>query len=205
MKKFTSLLIAALVAVVSFAGAPVRKSAPATLRQMTATRQLVPGKKAMTVSHPQVQNPLTKLTTSTRQKAPRKVSSISELEGKYILASIQFTVTDDNKLAIAEPPYGGTPVTITKKDERTIALSGFTSEATDDILATVDLSSGTITIADGQKLNDSSYGTVVIANAEEDDGDITGTINEDGSITLNQIWCTVLADGDYEGYVWSDF
>lgn len=206
MKKFTSLLMAVLVAAVSFAGGPVRKSAPVNALQMGAPRHLVPNKKVMPLSHPTAQTSLSQLTTSARKKAPRKVSSISELTGKYILASMVWDIDAESNWVPAEPAMSGNPVSLKQKDATTIAISGFISEATEDILATVDLAKGTFTIADEQLLfTDDEYGPILLANAENE-APITGTINEDGSIELNELWYAIIGgDSDDAGDMWSEY
>lgn len=203
MKKFTFMLIAALMAVASFAGVPERKAALNSPREVTFVRHNQSGKKAMTVSQPLAQNTASKMFKAPK-KAPRKAVSIDALEGEYILASINYDVNDAGELEEAAPAYSGTPVTIKKEGDNSIAITGFTSDATEDIIAKVNLDEGTISIADGQALlEDDTYGPIVLSNAEEEGAPITGTINEDGSIELDQLWFAMIAEGEYAGYMWS--
>lgn len=203
MKKFTFMMIAAFLAVASFAGVPVRKSEMATPRMMTAVRTTVPTQKAMTSTS-------FSLTSAKKvkaaKKAPRKISSTEELAGEYMLISSYYEWDDEqNGFVDAAPDAGAIPVTISVVDETTISIEGFTSDATEAILATVNVEDGTISIEAGQKLLDSTYGTVVLeVEADEENAPLTGTIGE-GFISLNELWTTILADGDYAGYMWSNF
>lgn len=203
MKKFTFMMIAAFMAVASFAGVPVRKAELAAPQQMTAVRTKVPTQKAMP-SMPFVKTSAKKVKAAA--KAPRKVSSTAELAGDYILASDYYEWDEEKESYVeATPSAGGTPVTIEAVDETTISITGFTYDATEAILATVNVEEGTISIAAGQKLLDSSYGTVVLAvDTEEEDAPLTGVIGE-GFIAFEALWYPVLADGDYAGYMWTDY
>lgn len=205
MKKFTLMLIAAFVAVVSFAGTPMRKAMSFDARQLPAQRHFAPQQKAVTASLPTVTSAASNLKKAPR-RASRKIASIDELEGKWILASVYYEWDEEsNDLKTKKPSSGGTTVTITKTGANTIAISGFTSDAENDIVANVDLEAGTLTIADGQTLMTTDYGPIILTNAT-DEGPITGTINDDGTIDIEQIWCAMIGgDGEYAGYQWSDY
>ena len=207
MKKVTLMLMAALLAVVSFAGTPVRKTMPTGApRQMSAERHFVPQRKATPASLPMAQKAATKMRKAVRQTAPRRVSNIDELTGKRMLYSFYYTLDDDNQLTLAEPSMGATPVTITKGSGTTLEIEGFTSDATEKIVASVDLEEGTISIADGQTLlTDEEYGAIILCNVQEEGAPITGTINDDGTVDFDQLWCALIEAGQYEGYEWTDF
>ncbi len=197
MKKFTLMLLAAFMAVVSFAGQPMRQ-------EMPAGRYFVPGRKAMKANQPQALRPLSSLAKAAR-KTPRKIASIDELAGDFMLISAYYDYDETLGLVPTEPTMGGTPVTIAKTNETTLSITGFTSDATEAIIATVDLEAGTISIAENQLLlTDEEYGPVLLKNSEED-GPITGTITEDGQIELKTIWHTELGEGEYAGELWADF
>jgi len=91
-----------------------------------------------------------------------------------------------------------------------IVLTGETSAVVynlwnlpDTLDATVDLDAGTISITPACVYTHSTYGEIWAAYLS-DTGyslkkSITGTINDDGSITLGG-WCLVIISGDYKGY-----
>ena len=207
MKKVTLMLIAALMAVVSFAGTPLRKASPLNAKKVTVERQIVPQRKAVrTHSLPTTTPQTQKVKKAIRKASPRKVASIDELAGEWMLCNFNYDYDDEEGLVEAELAMSGRPVTFTKAGEATILITGFTPEAEEDITATVDFEEGTLTIADGQKLLDSDYGSVVLSNAMEEGEPLVATILEDGTIDMSDaIWCTVLGDGDYAGYMWDDY
>lgn len=208
MKKFTLMLIAVLMAAVSFAGTPVRKQVSITApRTMTAKRHFVPQRKATPVSMPTTRKAASKMKKAVRQAAPRKVvSSIDDLTGKRMLYSMYCVFDDNDELKLAEPEMGGTPVTITKGSGTTLEIEGFTSDATEKIVASVDFEEGTISIADGQTLlTDEEYGAIILCNCEEEGAPITGSINEDGTIDFDQLWAPIISEGEYQGYPSTDF
>ena len=135
------------------------------------------------------------------RKAPRRVASVDELSGDFMLVSSYYVY--QNGLNPASPAQGATPISISKIDDTTIAISGFTSGATELIKATVDVTSSTISIEQGQTLLETTYGPVLLDNAQGD-GPITGTISEDGTIYLYSLWYDVIGgDGQYAGNLWS--
>jgi len=75
---------------------------------------------------------------------------------------------------------------------------------TDTLQATVNEDEGTISITPACVYTHSSYGEIWAASLTEDGyyslkNPITGTVEEDGSITLSG-WCLVIIAGDYKGY-----
>lgn len=200
MKKFTLMLMAAFVAVVSFAGTPVRKAMPLGARQLPAQRRFEPQQKAVVTSLPVVANAASTLKKGPR-KAPRTIASTDELDGMWMLASYYFEWDEESEeLKVMQPSSGGNTVNIMKTGATTVAISHFISDATEEITATVNLGEGTISIPDGQTLMTSTYGPIILSNISEE-GPITGTINADGTINLDQLWCaTIGGDGEYAGY-----
>ena len=205
MKKFTLLLLAAFMAAVSFAGLPVRKSMPVVPQKIPATRQFVPGRKAVKVNQPQGQRPLSPMAKAAK-KAPRKIASLEELAGEFMLVSGYYDYDETEGLVPAEPAMGGTPVTITKVDDTTLSIEGFTSSATEPIIARIDLENATISIDENQLLfTDEEYGPVFLKNAESE-GPITGTVSQEEGISLETLWYTELGgDGEYAGEMWDYF
>ena len=206
MKKITLMLIAALMAVVSFAGAPQRKATPLGAVKVSAERQIVPQRKTVkNVSLPMATSQKAqKVRKAIRQVAPRRAASIDELTGEWMLVSQNFDFDENDDLVEAEIALGGRPVTFTKGDNGTILISGFTADAELDITATVNLQEGTISIADGQKLLDTSYGPILLCNAMEEGEPLVAKITEEGTIDMSdELWYTVIAgDGQYAGYMW---
>lgn len=205
MKKYLLTLITAFVAVVAFA-----QIAP--IRQLGKTDMLQNGN---------VEKRLTKRASLKKISAPvrtkvlgQKVSrraaltSIDELNGDFIIANEEYDLDETNQYYVpAEVAHAGNAATIEVTGENTIAIYGFSPEATSadaPITATVDLAKSTITIPVGQTLfTHATYGAITLANASGE-GDLTGTIYEGGIIALDDFWIDELV---YQGtnYVWSNF
>ena len=169
------MLIAVLMAAISFAGTPLRKATPISAQQVSAERFQVPSQKAMTASLPVAKKAPLKMKAAARKAAPRKVASIDELAGKWMLVSLYYTLDESSEVTPAEPSMGGVVVTVTKSGDNTIEIENFTSEAEKAITATVNLEAGTFSIADGQELFTSSYGPILLSNLEEEGAPLTGT------------------------------
>ena len=134
-------------------------------------------------------------------KATRRVSSLDELVGNYMLVSSYYVY--NGGLQPATPSLGATPVSVAKVDDNTIAISGFVSGATNAVLATVDVATGTLSIEIGQELYETNYGPVVLANAQGD-GPLNGNIGNDGCIYINSLWYDIIGgSGQYAGYMQS--
>ena len=204
MKKFTFMLIAAFVAVASFAVAPSAKTVLQKRMSLsevkTATKQqVVPSKEAkQIVASPKAPSRLK------ARKAPRKISGTADLEGTFIAVNAIYDYdSEEGGLVEAIIPESGDITTITKIDDTTIGITGLIG-GDQQIIATVDVETSTLTIATGQTLMETDYGPIIMENVS-DEGDITGTIY-DGGIVLNQIWTDVIGgDGDYAGYMWSGY
>ena len=118
------------------------------------------------------------------------------------------------KLVEATPAFGGTPVSVTQINDRTIGIDGFTADAEETIQAIVEptedeelLKEGvvaTLTIPEGQTLftrviegekpGEETIYVVVLSNATAD-GDITGYVFDDGTIYIYDYWYDSLGKG----------
>lgn len=88
-----------------------------------------------------------------------------------------------------------------------LCYSGYYGIPTDlVVLVSVDLDEMTVKIKTGQSYEDFGYGPCKIfgIDADEnelpDDSFVTGTINENGNITLHETLGVLITEGDYQGY-----
>ncbi|MBQ9230335.1 MAG: hypothetical protein IJ190_04035 [Prevotella sp.] len=204
MKKYLLTLVAAFIAVIAFAQTGLtRQLGPVdNLRVGAVEKKLTPRSAVANIPAPTRTKILGK-------KAPRRaaIASIDELQGDFVIANQEYDVDEDNRLVPADVAYSGNAVTIEVTGENTIAIYGFSVDATETdapITATVDIEKSTITIPVGQTLFTSEdYGAITLANVTSE-GDITGTIYEGGVIALNDVWIDELV---FQGtnYTWSNY
>ena len=219
MKKFTFMLIAAFVAVASWAGVPVKK---ATALQLQNVVQLDAQKKApklvkaaapFKVTTP-VTNRLAAKVKANVRRAPKKAGIADLLKGDLMLVSDYYEVENQNIIE-GTPAAGGWAVSASLTGDNTLAIEGFTSSATEPIEATFELATdpellakdvlATATIAAGQTLFESSYGPVLLDNALED-APLTAYVFNDGTIVIDGLWYDVIGgDGQYAGYMYSGY
>ena len=134
----------------------------------------------------------------------RAIASVDELVGNYVAISTMTVYNSEtSQLEVDEVPVNGVGTVITKIDDTHVGITGLITDATDAITAEVNLTEGTLTIADGQTLfTHATYGPVIMANVSTE-GAITASVTADG-IAIDQIWCDLLGgDGPYAGYMWS--
>ena len=202
MKKLYTLLFMALVAI----GANAQIARIGTPVDFNAAPKHVPTQKIV-----RVQNFSPTANTQMQLKkmaAPKKaITSVDQLVGNYLTISDRYTVDNGSLVENEDFPIYCPAVTITKIDDTTIGLDGFTTDATKTIQATVNLTDGTFSIADGQVLlEDSDYGPIVLANASEEGAPLTGTISDDGIYFDNSfVWCSMISTGQYAGYTWDGY
>lgn len=198
MRKFTLTLMLAIIATISYA----QKQQAVTLDPAmltgarTTMRTPVPAEK-VNVKAPTKRH--------ARKSAPRKfVATVDDFAGKYITANWAYDYDAElGELVEENVARVGVATTITKIDDTTIGIEGLMDGATEVVTATLDLEAGTITIPNGQLLASTSYGDVILTNVT-DEGDITGTIYDDGFV-LDQLWCGMLSGGQYDGYRYSSY
>ena len=228
MKKFTFMLLAALIAVASWAGVPtkglqVTKAMPLSYQKMTSAKQLAPTKKAATY---QVQAPVTSKFAKMAQKAkagakkaPKKAGLADLLAMDWMLCSEYYEYDSEaGTLVGATPAAGGTSISFSMVDAQTVSIEGFISGATEAIQATFAMTTdeellaagvvAEISIPDGQTLlvND-TYGPVILRNVSGEEGDpITAYVLSNGAVMFNGIWTDLIGgDGEYAGYMWSGY
>lgn len=137
-------------------------------------------------------------------KSPRKIAAVDELVGDFMLVSTYLEYGEEG-WEYATPAEGATPISIAKVDDTTISISGFTSDATEAITATIDVETSTISIPVGQTLLETDYGPIVLGNAQGDEP-LTGSIATDGSVYIQGIWFGEIGgDGQYAGYLWTNY
>ena len=218
MKKFTFTLIAALVAVIAWAQPTALKNRQQLPEQFAvksvADFKLAPEKKQMAprpALKAKVQAPVQ---NTGMRKAPAKVKRIADLSAlttTYIAKNYMYTV--ENFGTEEEPDYQAVPanlartaeaweITLISEEENTVGITGI-GGYDETVNATVDAEAGTITIAYGQPVGTTSYGTIGIASATGEAEALVGTITEEG-ILFQDFWEIDLIDGDYAGYPWSD-
>lgn len=200
-KRFTLMLLAALVAVTSFAQ-PVKRQ-PLAMQQQTLTQSTPSIKPFQTVAKSQA----TKTTALKAKKAPKKVG-LSDITWPMtaIVCSYSYVISDAGELLDNDIPYASAVATINQVDETTISIVGLYVGADEPILATVNLEDGTFEIPAGQTLmTNDTYGPVVLTNASDPEAPLTGQFYEDGSASINELWCGLLTEGDYAGYPYTNY
>lgn len=213
------MLIAAFVAVASWAGVPVKK---ATALQLQNVVQLDAQKKApklvkaaapFKVTTP-VTNRLAAKVKANVRRAPKKAGIADLLKGDLMLVSDYYEIENQNIIE-GTPAAGGWAVSASLTGENTLAIEGFTSYATEPIEATFELTTdpellakdvlATATIAAGQTLLESTYGPILLDNALED-APLTAYVFNDGTIVIDGLWYDVVGgDGQYAGYMYSGY
>ena len=223
MRKFTLMLVAALIAVTSWAVVPTRNAKGHPLQKSTAVQQL---RTPLKPSIKGVKVPVTNtLLTAARHAAPkarkaqRKVSPmdlvVSQYGDKMMLLSDCYTISNTGEPVASEPAAIGTPVTFEKVDDETIAISNFISGATEKILvkggvATAEqMAQGivaTFTIEDQQLLLESDYGPILLTNVGvEESAPLEGYALAEGVIVIDGYWQAIIGgDGQYAGSGWTD-
>ena len=137
-------------------------------------------------------------------RSPRKIAAVDELVGDFMLVSTYLEYGEEG-WEYATPAEGATPISIAKVDDTTISISGFTSDATEAITATIDVETSTISIPVGQTLRETDYGPIVLGNAQGDEP-LTGSIATDGSVYIQGIWFGEIGgDGQYAGNLWTNY
>jgi len=129
------------------------------------------------------------------KQSRRSISDLSSLAGDVIVASQNYDVdSETNKFVEATPAFSGKPASVSVVDATTLGIS---FDGTHVIKASVNLEDGTFTIAPEQVMYTStSYGDVYMRKASGEGDTFTGSINEDGVISIDQVW--------YEGIVYQE-
>lgn len=207
------MLIAALVAVTSFAQ-PVKKQQQLTVKQQLTEVQRTPSMNHRFQSIQQV--PAIKsnaLKMKKAAKAPKKAPTLGE-PFTAIACSYVFTMDNNGNVAPYEDiPYSGVATTITvSTDLTTVTIEGLITDADQPITANLNIADLTFTIPAGQlliesvQLSESETAPVYLVNAEDSSAPLTGTLSLDGTVSINELWYgEVGGDGQYSGYPYTDF
>ena len=117
-------------------------------------------------------------------KARKKVASVSELEGQYVLTGTSLLTAG----------YNGVSVTVTAVGTDSIAIADFWASGYSTVVkAKVDVAAGTITIPYQVMGQHGTYGDIVFAKTDlssgqpVDGGEVSGVITANG-ITLSDAW-----------------
>ena len=135
--------------------------------------------------------------TTLRRSAPRKaISSVSDLVGRYVMT---FDAVSTNFL-----DGGASPTIREGSTSDSIIITNFWTDGI-EVTAAVDITNKTITIPNQVVMNDATYGAcdvTVMTSAGKPDrtAAITGTISNDGVITLSGYWGISIRKGTYANY-----
>ena len=220
MKKFTFMLLAAFIAVSSWAQ-PVavqnHKVLPEQFAAKTATtlKQAPQMKKEMAPRQAlkaKVQAPAQKTNMKKAKAAPKKAIDVTAiLSGEPVTFMVKSYAYDvENVGTDEEPDYQLVPVSIPRVTESwtmtfdattmTASITGINGGET-AVTGTVDAESMTITIPYGQATGTSDYGTLGLASATGAEN-LVCILTED-AVVFGDYWYIVLTDGDYAGEMWS--
>ncbi len=119
------------------------------------------------------------------KKAPRKVASVNELAGSYVLTGTSMLTSG----------YNGVAVTVTAVGTDSIAIANFWAKGYNTVVkAKVDVATGAITIPYQVMGQHETYGNIVFAktnltNGSPLDGEsVAGALTSDGRIELSDAW-----------------
>ena len=223
MKKFTFMLLAAFIAVAAMAAGPEKRGMQALKANAVLTssaKQVTPMAKAVKVQAPVADkfNKVAQKAKAGAKKAQKKVGLEDLLAQNWMICSEYYEYDSEaGSLVAATPAAGGHAASFTMVDEQTIAISNFTSDATEAIQGTFTLTTdeklleagviAELSIPDGQTLQvNETYGTVILRNVSAEEGTpIAAYVFADGYVLFDAVWMDILADGDYAGYMWSGY
>jgi len=191
MKKFTLMIIAALMAVTANAQKLERAQLARPMQNRVSMTASPIQSKVNSVTRP-MQGKTQSVETIKQLKKTRKaaaVSSIDDLTGKWM--QIYYSSAEEAILS--------TVMEISQiiGSENGITISGWWNMYAEPIEAKVDLKTGTITV-DPQQVYGSPSLTLVNASSENDGAALVGTIEEDGSITFEDAWAVMTGTDTYE-------
>ena len=187
MKKFTLMIIAALMAVTANAQKLERAQLARPMQNWVSMTASPMQSKVNSVTRP-MQGKTQSVETIKQLKKAHKahkgasVSSIDDLTGTWM--QIYYSDFDEAILSTVME------ITKTEGSENSITINGWWLSGVEPIEATVDLSEGTIMI-NPQLLYDDPSLELVNASSETEDAAIVGTIEEDGSIFFEDIWAVI--------------
>ena len=170
---------------VSDACAPVNQDAPAAVvKAQSSVGQAQAGTSLQWAPVANYQASGTASVSKDVNKARKKVASVSELEGQYVLTGTSLLTAG----------YNGVSVTVTAVGTDSIAIADFwASDYSTVVKAKVDVAAGTITIPYQVMGQHGTYGDIVFAKTDlssgqpVDGGEVSGVITANG-ITLSDAW-----------------
>lgn len=201
MKRFTLMMLTALIAVFAFAQKGNLKSFEAHPFMLGKTASAPVAMQAK-----QAPAGLAKKIAAKNRRAAKRVAA-ADLAGDYTWEFLQASDTSTD-LESLETKAGSAHVSIAEDAEGGLTVSGMFSNP---LKATIDAESNLLVIKGGQLAGTSSYGDYVIQGLfyyEGDDedsagwyySDIYGAIGEDGIVTFGVWLSRVLSGGQYDGY-----
>ena len=180
MKKFTLMIVAALMAV----SASAQKLDVAKLVNPVTDRVKIMSRSAQSKA-----KPVEPFKFKKKAHKAAAISSIDDLTGTWM----QIYYSSAKKAALSTV----LEITKTKGSDNMITIKGWWMSHMKSIEATVDLSAGTITI-DPQSIFDSPSLELINGTSLTGDAALVGTIEEDGSISFEDDWAVQGEDGLYE-------
>lgn len=197
LKSFWGLMVAAVATVfgaqaqevVSQVCAPVNQDAPAAAVKKasagTATYQAGVTNQFASFGEFKAAASETASAAKRVKKAARKVASVKALEGSYVLTGSSMLTSG----------YNGVSVTVTAVGTDSIAIADFWSKGYNTVLkAKVDVATGAVTIPSQVLGQHETYGDILFAKTNLNDGQpvegasVAGVITEDGVISITDAW-----------------
>ena len=195
MKKFTLMIIAALMAVTANAQKLERAQLARPMQNRVSMTASPMQSKVNSVTRP-MQGKTQSVETIKQIKKARKaaaVSSIDDLTGTWM--QIYYSYFDEAILSTVME------ITKTEGRENSITINGWLGnliEKPEPIEATVDIAAGTVTI-DPQLIYDGGVSAELVnVDSETEGAPLVGTIEEDGSITFEEGWAVFVGEDPYE-------
>ena len=188
MRKFTLTIVAALMAVVSFAQRPTAQDFG-----------LKNGKGAL-IEQSAFENSTDDVNPLLGKKSPKVINTLDDLPGTYVYYGRQ---------PFTNQPYGGGSMTITLSDDKVIFNDLFEEGSAVEAVVGAD---GSFTISNQDVYTHETYGAFEIATYSISAGSvvinretpISGTIYQDG-IVISSPWGFFLKEGEYAGEFWDLF
>ena len=198
MKKFTLMIVAALMAVTANAQKLERAQLARPMQNRVSMTASPMQSKVNSVTRP-MQGKTQSVETIKQIKKARKaaaVSSIDDLTGTWM--QIYYSGFDEAILStIIE-------ITKTEGSENSITITGWWGSWTEPIEAKVDIAAGTVTI-DPQLLYEyEGDSPAELINVTTEGAALIGTIEEDGSITFEDEWAAHIIGGE-QSYEYAQF
>lgn len=190
MKKFTLMIVAALMAVTASAQKLERAQLTRPMQDRVSMTANPMQSKVNRVARP-MQGKTQSVETIKQLKKARNaasVSSIDDLTGTWM--QIYYSYFDETILSTVME------ITKTEGSENSITINGWWGSWTEPIEAKVDLAAGTITIDPQLIYEYEGDEPAELINATTEGAALIGTIEEDGSITFEDEWAAAIIGGE---------